>query len=708
MARGLDITARGSATSGGSAIASAFAGGRAAPQSGPMSPRELADAADAPRPAVTWRSLLIGTVAVALICGLTPFNDYVLSDTNLTAGFLPVGAVLVMFLLIVAINAPLHRLAPRHALGAGELAVVCMMALLASSLPSWGLMKFLVPTPVAPFRVGVSDDTYWTAFRALDLPAWLFPVTSVADGRSEGIVSWFYTSTPTGERVDFSRWVVPLLAWGVFAAAMVATLVSLARIVVYQWAVNERLPFPLVEVQESLIRAPDRGRAFNEIFRSPLLWVGLGSVFFIHSLTAVNTYFPNATPRIPLEYNLSGLFANPPLDQLPTKVKAAKLSFMVIGATYFIRSRTAFSLFGIYLLVSMVNVTRSAAGMEPLSSAASADQHLGASLAFIGGILWIGREHWKRVVANAFGRGPGSEYRVAFWVMVAGIATMVGWLLVVGVQWWMALLIVVVILAAHLVVSRVIAETGLPWYRSGISASQVYSNLPIGSLTGRSVYMAQTFTVLGPLTTRDSAMGFATTGFGVTREFDVGERPGQRWKLGAVVVWALLLGAVIAASATLWCHYHYATPGVQGTVPERNYFGADYIPRRDVANPFNEYSSGRFAPKAHDPLTHFGIGFAVTAVLQVGVLRFAGWPLLPVGFVTSHGAFVSNAWFSIFAGWLAKVLLVRFGGSRLYMKMRPLFVGVIFGEALAAGALLAVNAVAVMNGYESQSVKFLL
>src|SRR5947209_18394549 len=104
--------------------------------------------------AVTWRSVVTGTIGAILICGLTPYNDFVLSATSLSAGFLPLGAVLVMFFLIVAINAPLHRWRPRAALTTPELAVVTLMVLVASSIPNWGLMRFFIPTPVAPFRNG--------------------------------------------------------------------------------------------------------------------------------------------------------------------------------------------------------------------------------------------------------------------------------------------------------------------------------------------------------------------------------------------------------------------------------------------------------------------------------------------------------------------------------------------------------------------------
>jgi len=102
------------------------------------------------------------------------------------------------------------------------------------------------------------------------------------------------------------------------------------------------------------------------------------------------------------------------------------------------------------------------------------------------------------------------------------------------------------------------------------------------------------------------------------------------------------------------------------------------------------------------------IGFGVTCFLEFAALRWAGWPLLPVGYVACYGAFIGNAWFSIFVGWLAQLVVVRLGGASLFQKLRPLFIGIIFGEGLAAGVWLIVNAIIVMNGGESQAVKFLL
>jgi hypothetical protein len=212
--------------------------------------------------------------------------------------------------------------------------------------------------------------------------------------------------------------------------------------------------------------------------------------------------------------------------------------------------------------------------------------------------------------------------------------------------------------------------------------------------------------VLGPLTSRDSITAFTQQGLGVCES--AGVRTEKQRGLGRAIGWALVVGVIAAVSTTLFCHYSYPTPGSTEERPARNYFGAEYVPKRDVANPFDDFSRGRFTPAPSSPAGHMTLGCAITAFLEFASLRWAAWPFLPVGYVASHGAFVENAWFSIFIGWLAQLVIVRFGGARLFQRARPFFIGIIFGEALAAGAWLLINAIVVMNGYESQPVKFLL
>src|SRR2546423_5393932 len=361
---------------------------------------------------VTWRSFLLGTIAVVSICSLTPINDFTFSNTSLTVGFIPLALVLVLFVLVVVINAPLHRWFPKHALNSGELAVVLLMSMMACSLSNWGLTRFFIPTPASPFHLGATDETYWKAFVGMDLPKWLFPVQDLKTGRTSEAAKWFYAHVPEGEKIPFRAWLMPLFTWGIFLAAMFATLVAIARLTFEQWIANERLPFPLVQVQTALLESPRPGKALNAVFRSPAFWIGFCAGFGIHALSCLNTYFPKNFPKVPLGYDFYSLFSEGALFYLSPKIKKAALSFTVIGVTYFIRSRVAFSLWISFFIANFVDMQYGMRQGE-MPPGAWQDQHLGACIAFIAGIFWVGRHHWARVLKSAIGMGsPPAASRI--------------------------------------------------------------------------------------------------------------------------------------------------------------------------------------------------------------------------------------------------------------------------------------------------------
>ena len=154
--------------------------------------------------------------------------------------------------------------------------------------------------PVAPFHLGARDEFSGNAFTGMELPKWLFPVRDIAGGRTDPIVVVVFQSGAAGGAIPFRAWVIPLAAWGVFAAGMMLTLGVLARLVLDQWALNERLPFPIAQVQTALIEPPERGFALNSLFRNPVLWIGLCGVLGIQRVSILNTYFPRHVPAVPL------------------------------------------------------------------------------------------------------------------------------------------------------------------------------------------------------------------------------------------------------------------------------------------------------------------------------------------------------------------------------------------------------------------------
>jgi hypothetical protein len=53
-----------------------------------------------------------------------------------------------------------------------------------------------------------------------------------------------------------------------------------------------------------------------------------------------------------------------------------------------------------------------------------------------------------------------------------------------------------------------------------------------------------------------------------------------------------------------------------------------------------------------------------------------------------------TTWIPFFIGWLAKVVVVRFGGLRLYRRTLPLAIGLMLGDFLSQGFWLVVSLLA--------------
>jgi hypothetical protein len=53
-------------------------------------------------------------------------------------------------------------------------------------------------------------------------------------------------------------------------------------------------------------------------------------------------------------------------------------------------------------------------------------------------------------------------------------------------------------------------------------------------------------------------------------------------------------------------------------------------------------------------------------------------------------------WHNVFFGWLGKVLVLKYGGPRLYAKVKYLVLGMILGEVMA---VIGWNVFAAIRGY---------
>jgi hypothetical protein len=94
-----------------------------------------------------------------------------------------------------------------------------------------------------------------------------------------------------------------------------------------------------------------------------------------------------------------------------------------------------------------------------------------------------------------------------------------------------------------------------------------------------------------------------------------------------------------------------------------------------------------------------GFGFLVTTGLILLRSFFVWWPLHPVGYAIANTNTMTSTWLPFFIAWLAKLLILRYGGARLYRLSIPFALGLIAGDLLGGGLTTAIGAFTGINVY---------
>lgn len=679
---------------------------------------------------VTWRSVMLGLLGVVFICALTPYNNYVLLNTDFVGNHLPASLLVFFLIFVLLVNGLLRRFAPRRALGSGELAVALGMTLVACSLPSVGLMRYLPGHLTTMFSEASRNSEAAQLLRQLDLPDWLWPFFVQHDPAargSEAVVADFVgRTTVTSDRfynrfvaVPWALWIQPAISWGVFFLSMVGTILSLSLVMRRQWTDNEKLAFPLASIYTSLIEDPPPGRAVNQLLSSRLFWIAFGVVFFVHGVNGLKVYFPQYFPEISLGYDLRAMLADTPWRVTAFMFRVNRVLFTIVGIMYFVQGRVAFSLWFSYFMMQVVRVLYGMNQSE-LTGGMVTDQMVGSLVAMGVGTLWLARRHLVDVIRQMFRIGgdvPHGRYLpegVAGWIFVLSVSAMTVWLVMAGASLVGAIVIVGLLLLVWIVLAKVVGETGLIYVLLPAAADRFWmyaSDLSGGSVrtTLKSMFFSNWFFAMLGHDTREALPVFATHALRVAdEEAYAGNRD---WRRGMPLIGALVLALVVAFGvsgvSSLYIHYSYSTTSdtSQELVGEWGSFGA---PREFTIGNTLDFVPPRHGPaEAHHRLAYFTTGVAITGILSVLNLRSAAWPLHPVGYLLANTWGMTNIWFSVFIGWLLKSLVLRLGGSQMLRASRPLFIGLIFGEAAALAVWLCVNLVLSWLGLPYHAVQIL-
>lgn len=684
--------------------------------------QELPDGGSTRPRAITWRSVSLGLIATCIISSIAYYNDFAVNNTFFIGNNLPLGLVMMTFLFIVLVNGPLSRWAPGQALNSGELVVAFSMALVACAIPSGGLMRWLAHAIVAPFWHAQGNAEFRDLLLRLEVPNWLFPSFS-SDDRLEWfndpIVTGFLMRWTAETTPPYTAWIRPIIVWGIPTFAIYGAVICIMAIVRHQWAENERLPFPLVQIQLSLLEAPQKGRWFNNVLSRRTFWMGFSVIFLIHLWNGGSKYFQQYIPEIPISYDLVGVFSEAPLVYVTHTLKRATIFFTVVGVAYFLTSSISFSIWSIFLIFQLYRVFAGALTGDP-ETPGLPDQRFGGVMAYGLVIVWLGRQHWKVVIAQAF-RGPRKgepqgrflSYPLAFWGLVGSALVLAVWLRLAGCDWLGAGLMVFMILTLFMITARFVAETGLlhspalvPLFRPlqymGIAGWAARPPVETFYLTGAFEHthydQRETLAVYSSHAMRLSDH----TMFG-DRDLAEDRKRGRRF-IGLLCL-SLLVAYVVSWGATLKVEYDHAVTLDRRQESPINPHGVNGSQWRMLNAPI-DYEQARYN-LPHNPAYHFGFGFGLTMLLAYLRLTFVWWPFHPIGYLILQTYPGGMLWFSFFLGWMAKLIIVKLGGHTLYVGLRPLFLGMIVGESVAAGFWLVTSLGLLAGGYDFIQIRIM-
>jgi len=686
------------------------------------------------RPPLNARSTLLGALGITFICGLTPYNNYVLNNVDLVSNPLSVGLILFFSLFILLINAPLWRWRPRWAFTDGELAVALSMTLVSSALPSVGFMRALPGHLVAFWGFSAINPERAELMRRLRLPNWIFPTFASTDPAARGneaIVQNFLNRVPgvhdsfssRWTAVPWAAWVTPAVTWGIFFAFLVGAVIMLTLLLRRQWLENERLPFPVADVFLSLINKPEPGNALNPLFRSRSFWTAAAAVFVAQSLNALHIYAPAAWPEIPLKFDLRSLLANPPWSFAETNFSVQTISFTIIGITYFIQSRIAFSLWFCYVALQIALMINGSSGQE-ITPESRTNQAFGALMIIGLSILWVGRGHWVAVARQMFrGRRAGDPvgaylpYAAVGWGFVAFLTGLVAWLVMAGASLAGAVVLIGMLLLIYIVMIRIVAETGMLYVLIPVPLTQ-----PIQVVGGTVAGGIQSRTTLGSFfwgrfmsaaLTADMREALPQYVMNALAIYEPNRTTGdvKRTRPAAYIAClaiSLLTAYVVSGASSLYVHYSYTSSIDQAAVTPLEPWGTWQMPSAVTLDPSVRFAQGRRPVESiGNPIAQVSVGAGIASVLSILSLRYAAWPIHPFGYLLAFNWGIQQTWSSLMLGWLCKSLVLRLGGATLYRKSRSAFLGLIFGEMWAIGVWIAVAFIFSYTGTDFHAIHIL-
>ena len=665
---------------------------------------------------MTIRAAIIGVLAAAVFCGACYFNDNVIRQTRMVGSYMPVALLGALLLCVLLVNPLLGWLRRRSAFSGKELALMVAIGMTVAFIPGYGLMEHFTNLCIMPHQLAVNNPNWAKDGLFEYLPPQMVVDVSIdrGDTLSDFLQGKAFSANNARGRfglqdIPWYAWKTTLSFWLPLLAALSVGLIGLALAIHQQWSVNESLQYPIAKFAAALM--PDEGEGVPAVFRNKLFWLGLLGVFLIHMVNYVHLWWPDKMwISVPLSLDLTPLMklSDTFWKGVPVGLAVPHLFFTAMAFAFFLSSDLSLSV-GVapYLhtyAMGLLVVTGVDYGGGHMTANLGEFLYAGAWAAMGLMLLYLGRRYYFQTLRGALFLSCDRNVKgFSIWgarVFLLAMALFVCLLIRVGLDWPLAVLYSLVAVMMFVVMSRIVAETGVfflhQWHFPGATLLGFLGLETIGPKGLLIMMMVSSVIILNP---RESLMPYVVNALKVASL--KGLSPGRPAAVGGL---ALVIGLLVAAAATLYWQYDL------GAFQVSDSWARDYAPKFGISAWAGhkekwEADNGRELREPPRGLSRFALvkpnpkllkGFAVTAglVLLFSFLRmrFAWWPLHPVMFLLMGTWQAQVLAGSFLLGWLIKTLTVGLSGRKTYLLLRPLMIGLIAGEILAGVLQMGIGA----------------
>jgi len=633
-----------------------------------------------PRP-ISRRAVMTGLTLGLVLCGITPYNDYYVAATYLGGNFFPVGAIAAVLLLVLAINPLLIARGRRNKIFTpAEIVTVWSLITVVSGIPSSGLMRYLIPHIVAPHYYATPENGWETTIIS-KMPPYLI----LSDPNA---VKAFFEGLSRHQAIPWAAWFVPLVWWGIFVAMLFGVFFCLTAILRKQWVETERLSFPLVRLPALLAESPEDGYRFNSLLRNPLVWRAVILVTIIHTVKGLHLFFPKV-PDIPMAWDGGAYFTVGPLSGIGSHTFS--IYPLVIGFAYFIASDVCLSLWLFYVLFKIQCMVGSMHAWDMSTTQGIwgycmgptfvSHEEAGGALALVIWLLFSMRGHlanvWRKAVSNAGDVDDSQEplsYRAAVFGLGGCYLGLFVWLtLVARLTPTLSAAILGGSFVVFVMLSWLVVQGGLLFVQHSFSAVEM-STVFGGSHVAPAGLLATGMTVehIGWQDAREFMAPSLLNAYKSISDTPVSSRTLSRY-LGMAVALAVLISGIVS----IWLPYSHG-----GALQLHNHWMYTGAPQNVYT--WSSEEGRTFTSFSKDDCLHFAGGAVLVFSLFLCRSWFTWFQIHPAGFLTAGTWAMYTLWFSLFLGWMCKSIILRYGGTKIYRTLMPLFLGLIIGDCLNA------------------------